>query len=516
MRRYLLAFLVFVAPLWTHGQYFQFSQYNFSGQRINPGQVASSDYASVDLLFRNQSTDASEVRLKSSLLSAVYPFINARTGKRWSGVGISLMDDRSGGIFSVQEASLSYAVNVFLSRFQFLSLGFKGLYQKSGVDLGGLYTGSQYIPDRGFDASMSSGESIGLLRSDLITFSTGLYWQQDDNQGRKVAYWGVSFFDFNKPEDSFLGSDHRMNSTWVASGGIRLYHEQNLFVTPDLLVTHSSSRTVLNVGATTSYEVRPLPNRVAARIDVITRYVPGRSGILGLQLHRDQFAIGFSYDFPVMKRNPANTGAFEVALRIKQLVEPEYKQKQARRQSALEQRSVRKTAPGPNAAQINALENQPVTRDTLQSPVERKPRDVKASLIQKADSVIAQAKAGPISHEPFLIEKLNLHFNFEFNSTALDEHSMKYLSDLSEALKENDHMKVRLTGHTDNVGSAAFNMRLSKYRAEVIRDYLVGAGVNPKRIETDGKGLTEPINGNKTEADRALNRRVELVIYYQE
>src|SRR5690606_13606363 len=110
----------------------------------------------------------------------------------------------------------------------------------------------------------------------------------------------------------------------------------------DLLVTHSSSRTVLNVGATTSYEVRPLPNRVAARIDLITRYVPGRSGILGLQLHRDQFAIGFSYDFPVIKRNPANTGAFEVALRIKQLVEPEYKRKQARRQSALEQRSVRK------------------------------------------------------------------------------------------------------------------------------------------------------------------------------
>jgi outer membrane protein OmpA-like peptidoglycan-associated protein len=77
-------------------------------------------------------------------------------------------------------------------------------------------------------------------------------------------------------------------------------------------------------------------------------------------------------------------------------------------------------------------------------------------------------------------------------------------------------MKVRLTGHTDNVGSAAFNMRLSVYRANVIRQYLIEKGVYPSRIQADGKGLTEPLNENKTEADRAQNRRVELIIYYQE
>jgi outer membrane protein OmpA-like peptidoglycan-associated protein len=77
-------------------------------------------------------------------------------------------------------------------------------------------------------------------------------------------------------------------------------------------------------------------------------------------------------------------------------------------------------------------------------------------------------------------------------------------------------MKVKLTGHTDNVGSAGFNMRLSLYRANVVREYLIEKGVEPPRIETRGKGLTEPLNENKTEAERGLNRRVELLIYYQE
>src|SRR3546814_13711317 len=112
-------------------------QYNCTGQRVNPATVSSSDYASLGFSYRNQGT-AADIHVNSSTASASYPFFNSN-GKRWSGVGLSLMDDRSGGIFSVQEASLSYAINVFLSRLQFLSLGVKGLYQQRRVDLNGLY-----------------------------------------------------------------------------------------------------------------------------------------------------------------------------------------------------------------------------------------------------------------------------------------------------------------------------------------------------------------------------------------
>ena len=512
--------LMLAAPMVGCTQYFQYSQYQLTDLRVNPAMAASSDHASVSFIFRNQSTGAADVQLKSSMLSAVYPFLSKRSGKRWSGIGISFMDDRSGGIFSVQEASISYALNIFLSRFQSLSLGFKGLYQQRSVDLTGLYTGSQYVHDRGFDFSMSNGETMGLLRSDFATFSSGVYWQQRDREGRRVGYGGIAFFDMNRPQDTFFGIDNQLQSTWVAGAGLRLYQEQNISFYPEFLFTHSSSRNVLNVGATTSYELKPYPNQIAGRVDLITRYVPGRSGILGLQFHRDNFSIGFSYDFPVTKNNSGNTGAFEVGLQLRKLVDPDLKRRSARkgsgsRRSVVQSRSTaKKTVTKPLAGHDHGANLGEVAEDSVVAVETR--HDLKSSLKQKTDSVIAKARAGRLSHEPFVIERLNLHFNFEFNSTSLDEASLKYLDDLSEALKENSLMKVRLTGHTDNVGSPAFNMRLSLYRANVIREYLIERGVDSSRIETDGKGLTEPLNENKTEADRAQNRRVELIIYYQE
>src|SRR6188768_906807 len=136
-------------------QYFQFSQYNFTPQRINPALVASSDYAQVAFVYRNQGTDGG-FRLSSNALNAMYP-LQSRQGKRWSGVGVSLLDDRSGqaGIFVTQEAGLAYAINIFVASNQSLALGVKALYQGRRIDLGGLYTGSQYIPDRGFDELLS-------------------------------------------------------------------------------------------------------------------------------------------------------------------------------------------------------------------------------------------------------------------------------------------------------------------------------------------------------------------------
>lgn len=510
----------------AQSQYFQFSQYNFAVQRVNPAMVSSTDYASAGFLYRNQGTGA-DVHLNSSIASAIYPFINPNNGRRWSGIGLSLMDDRSGGIFSVQEASLSYAINVFLSRFQFLSLGFKGLYQQRSVNLNGLYTGSQYILDRGFDESLFNGENFGLLKSSFATFSTGVYWQQSDRLGRKLAWWGVSFFDLNKPSDSFSGIPARLNSTVVASGGIRLHQRDNFSLMPELLFSRSAGRNFVNAGLVASYEMRRYPNQAGDHIDLITRYVPGRSGILGLQLHREKFSIGFSYDFPVAARNVANRGAFELALEVRRLVDPEGRRRassgrkpsQARRGATV--KPMRTAAKKQESVPVKPFPMQTATdtsihvkKDSLPGKSAVEP-DLVSSLRQKSDSVIAHAKAGALSHEPFVIEKLNLSFGFEFNSVALDARSMEYLDQLSMALKENVHMRIRLTGHTDNIGSRDFNLRLSRFRANVVRDYLLSKGIEPSRVEADGKGLTQPLNDNATEAERALNRRVELLIYYQ-
>lgn len=502
--------LVFLGTAITaRAQYFQYSQYNYTAQRVNPALVASSDYASLGLLHRNQSTGGG-INLKSSFVSAVYPVISKRTGLRWSGVGLSVMDDRAGGIFNTREASLAYAINAYLTRFQSLSLGFKGLYQQRKINLDGLFTGSQYVPDRGFDETLYNGENLQFLETDFFTFSAGLHWQQSDREGNTLAYWGVSFFDFNKPQDSFSGAESSLNSTVVFNGGIRIYDKEELAFTPDLLFTRSAARNVISMGGTTSYYVKPFPNQVAARIDVITRYALGRSGIVGIQIHRSNFSVGFSYDFPVVRRNIGNTGAFEIGLELRRLVEPG-----ARRSRLAAKKRAPAKQPTPAIISKEDLpEEKPEIADTAR---QLKPgANLAAALKHKQDSAIASARAGNIQHQPLVIEKITLHFNFEFNSSSLDAESTGYLDDLMVVLNENPHLRIRLTGHTDNVGSVKFNERLSLHRANTIKSYFISHGIDPSRIEADGKGMDEPLNDNRTEEDRAKNRRVELEILYQD
>ena len=508
-KRLLLISILLVATTAASAQYFQYSQYNFTGQRINPAYVAASDYAMADFIYRDQSTGG-DFNLKSAMASAAYPLLSRRDGRRWSGLGVSVLDDRSGGIFSTREASLSYAVNIYLTRLQTLTLGFKGLYQQRKINLDGLYTGSQYVADRGFDVSRFNGENMQFLQNNFFTFSSGLLWQEVDKKGNRIAYWNIAFFDINKPNDSFAGFESELSSTFVVGGGLRLYERDKLSFTPEILLTRGNAKNVFNLGGITGYQLGDTRNS-NTRLDIITKYAVARSGIVGLQFHKENFSVGFSYDFPVVKQNVGNTGAFEIGLEIRRLVDPKLKRKISGRQKT--QSSVKKSpVPAKPIAKATPVKTK---KDSVAAKVKPKP-DLKTTLQHKQDSAIAKAEAGNIRHQPLLLEKVILHFNFEFNSSDLDEESKKYLDDLTAALLENNKLTISLTGHTDNVGSAKFNERLSLYRANAIKEYLVDKGVKSERIKTEGKGMTQPLNGNKTAEEMALNRRVELMILYED
>ncbi len=507
----LLTILLLLAVVSTaSAQYFQYSQYNFTGQRVNPAYVAASDYALANFIYRHQGAGG-DINLRSTMASASYPLLSRRDGRRWSGVGVSLLDDRSGGIFSTREASLSYAVNIFLSRYQTLTLGFKGLYQQRKINLDGLFTGSQYVVDRGFDVTRFNGESMQFLQNNFFTFSSGLLWQEVDKNGNRIAYWNVALFDLNKPQDSFSGFESQLNSTFVFGGGLRLYQQDKMSFTPEVLFTRGNAKNVINLGGITGYQLGHAkdPN---TRLDFITKYAIGRSGIVGMQFHKENFSVGFSYDFPLIRNNIGNTGAFELGLEIRRLVDPKLKRRNQPRVKT-PSAAAKKTP----VAQKPAVKAKPVTaaKDSVVTKSKPKP-DLKTTLQHKQDSAIAKAEAGNIRHQPLLLEKVVLHFNFEFNSSELDEKSMQYLDDLTAALLDNKKLTINLTGHTDNVGSARFNERLSLYRANAIKDYLVSKGVESTRISTAGKGMSEPLNGNKTAEEMAQNRRVELMILYED
>ncbi len=104
--------------------------------------------------------------------------------------------------------------------------------------------------------------------------------------------------------------------------------------------------------------------------------------------------------------------------------------------------------------------------------------------------------------------------NLEFETGKSNIKPKSYASlDEVASLLTRKNLSLKLAGHTDNTGNRALNMRLSKDRAESVKAYLVGKGVNPSRIEATGYGQDQPIATNKTAAGRQQNRRVEFTIY---
>lgn len=104
--------------------------------------------------------------------------------------------------------------------------------------------------------------------------------------------------------------------------------------------------------------------------------------------------------------------------------------------------------------------------------------------------------------------------NLEFatGKASIKPSSFPSLNRVAELLKTKN-FSLKLAGHTDNVGRDDNNMRLSKDRAESVKQYLVSQGANPSRIEATGYGETQPIASNKTAAGRQKNRRVEFTLY---
>jgi outer membrane protein OmpA-like peptidoglycan-associated protein len=101
---------------------------------------------------------------------------------------------------------------------------------------------------------------------------------------------------------------------------------------------------------------------------------------------------------------------------------------------------------------------------------------------------------------------------FGFDSDALQNNGRTNLTNLASSLKQYPDTEILIVGHTDSVGSDSYNLGLSERRASSARNHLVAQGIASSRIRTIGRGESEPIADNNTDAGRAENRRVEIAI----
>ena len=113
--------------------------------------------------------------------------------------------------------------------------------------------------------------------------------------------------------------------------------------------------------------------------------------------------------------------------------------------------------------------------------------------------------------EPAAPQKLVLvGVNFDFDKATLRQEDVSELDKNVEALKAWGDVNIEVAGHTDSMGSDAYNMKLSQQRAEAVRNFLISRGVAADRLTAKGYGESQPVADNATEEGRFQNRRVEL------
>jgi outer membrane protein OmpA-like peptidoglycan-associated protein len=126
----------------------------------------------------------------------------------------------------------------------------------------------------------------------------------------------------------------------------------------------------------------------------------------------------------------------------------------------------------------------------------------------------------PDEQQRVVVEKNFIRINdliyFDFNKVTIQERSYDLLNEIAKVINDNAQLlRIRIEGHTDNVGSDLANLKLSQGRAESVKAYLVSRGVDARRLDAAGFGEMRPVATNDTEDGRAQNRRVEFIIVDQ-
>ncbi len=133
--------------------------------------------------------------------------------------------------------------------------------------------------------------------------------------------------------------------------------------------------------------------------------------------------------------------------------------------------------------------------------VEKKAFEAKASLLPAEEMKKEIDAKGHVA----------LYINFDFDKADIKPESQPIINEIVTLLRNNASLNLTIEGHTDNVGTPAYNKQLSEARAKSVVAALTSQGIEARRLEAAGFGQEKPISDNSTDAGRAQNRRVELV-----
>jgi OOP family OmpA-OmpF porin len=146
--------------------------------------------------------------------------------------------------------------------------------------------------------------------------------------------------------------------------------------------------------------------------------------------------------------------------------------------------------------------------------------NIKVACTNNSDVILDVLEMEPMKQEVTANEMLDalnkdgyiaLNILFETGKSAIQQESLPIVDQIFELMKSDATLKISIEGHTDNVGDAVSNKKLSNDRAKAVMDALIAKGVDKTRMSFIGWGQEKPVGDNRTEEGRAKNRRVEIV-----
>ena len=145
------------------------------------------------------------------------------------------------------------------------------------------------------------------------------------------------------------------------------------------------------------------------------------------------------------------------------------------------------------------------------------PRDSAAGPLKSEDDGEAQMQTGgpPAGQSADNAADQSSIIYFEHNSNELPQQAYETLDDIIKSTSRRPDLKITVIGFTDSQGDSGYNRQLSKYRADMVKNYLIGQGIPPENIEAIGKGTQKPMGSNQTSEGRQMNRRVEVKVDYR-
>lgn len=141
------------------------------------------------------------------------------------------------------------------------------------------------------------------------------------------------------------------------------------------------------------------------------------------------------------------------------------------------------------------------------------PKMMRSEAVADKDVVVADSQSKPIVKEQSIIpEKLVIYFAFDKSEFNANTKSDMYFNESNVYLEQNLQVRLKITGHTDAIGTDEYNQSLGYRRAQTMQHYFENKGIPANRIIIESKGEKEPVTDNNSEAGRAKNRRAEITI----